>query len=620
MQKLREEFHKIFPLLQIQGVLLSLFYLYYALFYLFYKPIHNFYPEIDKSQLLWWQQQHLFRDGIESPVMLIGGFVYIGIYLYLSSRITAWSWFRSKVMLSVLVLPTVYLITQIQTPIIKLASLPQVASLVGGVLLLVFTGYLIYHSRIFKKHPQFIKAIGWVSLITLVIFGLDVASIYDYDYYLAPALKLLQGEKLGSFYIQYGVVGTWMFELMMLLKLKIYQMQVVLGVLFVLWLFLYYLAAKYLVENKFLRFVFVVALVLIRYLSINHDPIRLPQVQPFRLELWLIALLVTARFGFISWITASVFALLYIFDNSFGFLYQGVYLLALALMYITSKESRRLLLKKGWQIGFPIAVAAIFNLYFFHSLTSPAAKLYERVQLGLMPITWNSPFWLIFAGLPICAFWLRKHPLKLLLLGLTLVQLVYFYGRSHDHNLLNISGILVLLFFVSVDSFSKIYTKRVLPIVLSLVLLVVCTTLFSSHIADKLERAKNHLLSGRVFPVSDYELSVIKNKDMLSSVYPKNSKILIISQFDSFLNYHWGIKQLGKVVPFSINLYVDKTAQFLVDNLNQGVKVVVWEQEMIELLKQLNASQWMQQNQIQFVLIQREGFAEVSLIKTNPRF
>ncbi|OGE69778.1 hypothetical protein A3B55_05185 [Candidatus Daviesbacteria bacterium RIFCSPLOWO2_01_FULL_43_15] len=601
-------------LLGVFNLSLCLFWGYFSLFYLFFKPIHQFYPEIDPKTLLWWQQQFLFRDGLEPQVMLIGGFLYIGSYLFLSYRLKSFSWLRSKFLLVVLLLITGYLTLKIQTPIIRLASLPQIAALVLGTLVLVSSGYLVSKSLLFKKHPRFVKSFGWLCLVILVIFGLDVASIYDFGYYLGPALKLLQGEKLGSFYIQYGVVGTWIFELMMMLKLKIYQMQVILGVLFVMWLFLYYQASKYLIEEKFLRFIFVVALVIIRYLSINHDPIRLPQVQPFRLDLWLIAFLVTARFGFISWVSASVFALLYIFDNSFGFLYLGVYGLSLVLKYIVSKKERKELLKKAWQLIFPIAIAAIFNLYFFQSLTSPAAKLYEKVQLGLMPIAWNSPFWLIFAGLPICCFWLGKQPLKLLLLGLTLVELVYFYGRAHDHNLLNISGILVLLFFTSLDSFAKSHSKKILPQAVGLVLILISIVIFSGHIFSKLERAKIHVLAGQVFPISDYEVSVLKNTQMFS-IYPKQTEILILSQFDTFLNYHWGLKQIGKIVPFSINLYVDKTSDFLKENIDQGVKVVVWETEMIEMLKQLNSSDHMKQQMLQFILIQMSGFWEVKYEK-----
>ena len=99
------------------------------------------------------------------------------------------------------------------------------------------------------------------------------------------------------------------------------------------------------------------------------------------------------------------------------------------------------------------------------------------------------------------------------------------------------------------------------------------------------------------------------------SIYPKQTEILILSQFDTFLNYHWGLKQIGKIVPFSINLYVDKTSDFLKENIDQGVKVVVWETEMIEMLKQLNSSDHMKQQMLQFILIQMSGFWEVKYEK-----
>lgn len=585
---------------------LCLFWIYYGLFYLFFKPVHEFYPVIDPKSLLWWQQQFLFRDGIESPLMLIGSFVYLGVAFVVFKNKTITRIFENRVIFPLILTPLLVLIFLTRSVIFKFAHFWQI----GG--LCLFFGLLIWLG--FKFNHKVLRLSLLLLFSLIVVFGLDVASIYDYDYYFAPVLKLLQGEKLGSFYMQYNLGGVLVFGLLMSLGLKIYQMQIFMGILFVIWYVLVYWLSARVVKDQKLRWLLIISLVVVRYFSINHDPIKIPQVQPLRLDLWVIPLLFVSYFGFSSIVTSTAFATIYLLDNTFGFLYVGVYLLGLAynLKFAIFRKKNLLLLA-------PILAAALFNLYFFHSFSNPAAKIYQTVQLGLMPIAWNSPFWLIFASLPLVLFLFLKEQdrgiktFKLLLLGLTLVELIYFYGRSHDHNLLNISGILIFTAFISLDFLASNFKLKRFTYFLGAGFIFLSLILFSGHIVDKLTRFESHLKIGKLYPISSFDTSIDENPGRFN-IYPKSAKIFLISQFDSYLNYRYGLVQLGEVVPFSINLYVDKTADLLIKQVRAGTKVVVWEQEMIELINQLNLSAHMRELGLQFELIERNGFRELTLV------
>ena len=88
------------------------------------------------------------------------------------------------------------------------------------------------------------------------------------------------------------------------------------------------------------------------------------------------------------------------------------------------------------------------------------------------------------------------------------------------------------------------------------------------------------------------------------TIYP-DKKIVILSQFDSYINYRMGLKQVGNIVPFPMHLYVKETTEFIKNKIKEGYKVVLWENEMIALISQLNS----------FRLVDKGGFYELGLIK-----
>src|SRR5712671_2984774 len=110
-----------------------------------------------------------------------------------------------------------------------------------------------------------------------------------------------------------------------------------------------------------------------------------------------------------------------------------------------------------WQEFLPVILAGIWQRIVFGSFVSAAASQYLGVQLGFLPIAPLSLFWPV-ALLLACATVVfvqqreqRSSRLGLIICMLSVMHLTYFFGRSHDHNLLNVSGAWVFSVFLAID-------------------------------------------------------------------------------------------------------------------------------------------------------------------------
>lgn len=560
--------------------LLGLFLGYYVLFYLFFNPIHYFYPPVDLSNIIWWHQQFIFRDGIELKLMFVGSLIYLfGAYLLVKKR--------QKIYLSRLAL-----------------SKPP---------------------RLSLKLPS-----ALVLLFGMIIFlGMDVPSIYDYGYFLGPALKIGQGEPLKSFFMQYSLLGVLIFKVMEDLGMKIWQMQATLVAVFTIWLFLYLVLISRFIKDQLLITLFLFSLFLFRYLFIYHDPIRVPAVLPFRLDLWVPLFLGAYKFGLLSPLTSLGFVLIYVLDNTFGPLFLVVYLIFAAEELYRQWQAGgiKILTEAIWVkriglIGIFIIAGSIFQLVNFGSLTSPAIKIYQQIQLGFMPIDRLSPFWLIWLVLPfvVWMFSLEKVPtvrrLYFFLLGLFSVQMVYFYGRSHDNNLLNLAGIWLTIFFLAINQFLRIFTKLKVKIVVGLIcLLIITTTLLGRYGQEKLDRINDKISKGVLIEESQFEKS-IERAPLFFAEFPNKDKVFVLSQFDAYINYRYGLAQIGFFTPFPMHVFVDKTTDYFVDLIKNKYYLVLWEDEMTALIEQLNNSEYAKKRGIFFGLNNLGNKYQVELVES----
>jgi hypothetical protein len=584
--------------------------------------MHRYSPPTDPARvnpwLRGWVHEH---DGIETVVMMLVVTAVLGVGLVIAHWVERIPWFPWWPVQLACFVPAGSVLFQMQssnfTPPPTLAGKLAVGF---GALVVVGLGWLVV--RVTQSRPWLgrgLLVISFLVLSALVLMTANPPAIFDYGFFIGPALKLAQGEALGSFYLQYNLLGTYLFRLMMAFRLHVHQMQAVLGLVFAAWIGLYYLLAKRLMENRFLVFLFVIALLLWRLVAIDGGPTFYPQVGFFRMDLWVVLALMVQRFGFASRATAAAFALGYLADNVFGFLFFVFYLAALFLTLVVEwragcKPALRVLLG----LAAPLVVVLAFQLWTFGGLTSPAGKVYQDVHVGFLPISPQSMFWgivmvLLVAMGPIA---LDPDPKRratgLFLYAFAATMLLYFYGRSHDHNLLNVSGIWVLIAFVALDRLVHFGLPRVLGPLLAT--LVVCVTAVTTAEASK---PKSTLLEARfkrgvLIEPTQLDRDIGIQPDPFAPYRSDIDRVFLFAKDDAYLNYRYGLQQVGFFAPFYASVFAEQTAEFVRGLVAGGTRVVIFRSDPNELLA-LNHTQAMRQAHQQFALTQRGSVLEVVL-------
>ena len=239
--------------------------------------------------------------------------------------------------------------------------------------------------------------------------------------------------------------------------------------------------AKHFFINKKLTVSLLIALILIRYYSIMVDPVALLQVTPLRLDLWLIVLLIVYFKGIYHWAAAAFLGLLVVIHKNLGIIYVISYFELLftllcieVIQLIINKEinwaTLKTVLKKQLTLNFKnilIIIGFVFlSLILFKGFIAESAVIYQKIGIGMIQISTSSFYWylpIIFSLIFVLLLKYRKSLSPqyfhsgLLVIFLAIGNSMYFFGRSHEHNILNISGVLIFasfLLFLLIASFS----------------------------------------------------------------------------------------------------------------------------------------------------------------------
>ena len=97
-----------------------------------------------------------------------------------------------------------------------------------------------------------------------------------------------------------------------------------------------------------------------------------------------------------------------------------------------------------------------FSYFLFGGFISDSVSMYQKIGIGMIAIAPNSFYWYVPVILCVLSYLLLKHNDKisdkyftsgLFLVLLTIGNSMYFFGRSHEHNIINITSILSLALF-----------------------------------------------------------------------------------------------------------------------------------------------------------------------------
>ncbi|MDP1728148.1 MAG: hypothetical protein Q8M15_15280 [Bacteroidota bacterium] len=559
-----------------------LFVVFYSVFILLSDTIHTSGLYTAKQNIVPWLSYWMDTvDGIELNVMTLAMPVYLGIGLLITKKIYFNTNFLRNVWIQILCLLSV-------TAFFIFRFITYENSLFTDNILVVLFITLFLSLGIIRLNKislpnGFKPVLLFIFFAFLCVVGLLInspASVFDYSYYIGPANKILQGEMPGTFYMQYNLAGTYLFSWMQLLHLKLHEMQIVLIFIFAFWILLYRKAALDLFHSKTYAFLFVFVLIIVRCFAISDGPVSIPQVSVIRLDLWVPLLLAVVGFGFNSWKTAAAFSAMYLADDIFGLMYLGLYIFILFIDFLNPffTEKKHILFPEKIKLLLPVLIALMVHYIIFGSFGSASGKMYSNLHLGFLPISKYSSFWIIAWLLPICFYILNKtiknKPLIFFIIGVTCIQLIYFFGRSHDHNLLNISGIFVFILFLTLDLLYTHSLSKKNMLFVTLILIACIGINYSTAIKGKWNLALNKIQTHTIFEPNPIENELAVKGAYLKSL--KYDKIMIISEADSYLNYRLGYPQTGYFSPFCANVFIDETSAFLKNQLNSGYHLIVF--------------------------------------------
>ncbi len=188
-----------------------------------------------------------------------------------------------------------------------------------------------------------------------------------------------------------------------------------------------------------------------------------------RVDLWILLLAAALHFGLEHWSVGLLSGLLFFFARSFGMLYLGSYALALAADFCARRallRSRPLLediiysSRRATPALILILSCIVAARLTFGGVFSDAVLKYQGLGVGMMRTGRDSFFWWVAPGLAIVAYLAFRFRARLpekraqaaiFAVTLAIGNLIYFLGRSHENNLMNISASLLVCFFLGVD-------------------------------------------------------------------------------------------------------------------------------------------------------------------------
>jgi hypothetical protein len=561
-------------------ILFVLFVVFYFSFLAFANIIHGCKANFDIEDVLRWLQGYaLENDGIELYVMTIATPIYFLISYFIICYLSINFGFLSKkwISISYFTLLSGFLIINFiykEPLVLKMLKVFTVVVLLAA--------FIVYLTR-FKLRGYYLIILYLILFVLMIIIGLLInysPSIFDYCFYIGPANKIINGERLGTFYIQYNLIGTFLFAVMQKCHLWVHEMWFVLIVLFSFWILLYLKAAALLFKNKTIVGLFLLALFIVRCLSISGGPVYDPQISAIRMDLWVPLLIVVLCFGFRSVVTALVFSSCYMLDDVFGLMYLTLYVVIVIYYFcleLYDKKKMKLLVKDIILFVLPI-ISLTIHYIIFGGIESSAAKIYSDFHFGFLPISKYSSFWLIAWAFPICIYFLCQNKqnriLYLFIFALACIQLTYFFGRSHEHNLRNISGITIFIIFLTIDAIYSLSSRKTIILWASVVFIGGIAVNFSSTIVEKVNLSVSKIKSGKLIEPDPVEKQIGLQGAYLKSIGV--SKILVINDIDSYINYRLGYQQTGYFSPFYANYSVRNTVSFLKDRINEGYRLIIF--------------------------------------------
>ncbi|HEY2900620.1 MAG TPA: hypothetical protein VGL59_08605 [Polyangia bacterium] len=447
-----------------------------------------------------------------------------------------------------------------------------------------------------------VPALLVVLLIPVCFVHTTVASLEDIISILSPALRLQHGFPVGEVYLQYDLLPS----LLALGWSKVggapLAFTFVTSTSFYLLMLGMFVFARRTFRHPKLAAPLLVCVVLVRFYAVMADANAVPQVTPIRLDLWLLVLWAVYTRGLQSWLVGLTLGALYFFSRSIGTLYLGAYGLAVGADFL----ARRCSLPRSDRPAFfldvrrlAVAIApaiALIGLSFvcvrlvFGSFSSDAVSLYRHLGIGMLRITATSFYWWL---LPLTGAtgWLafsrrgsvadRYGQMAIAAVALMVANSIYFFGRSHEHNLINISASVLFVLFVGLDLAWPSADQdgdRVTRIGFRWapwMLVAVCAYFYSGRVTEKIV-AQRDVLFGQHSPPPAIAHDILPSADCDEITHAAgDDRVYLFSKYDYWYYTACGFIPQGYVQPFNLAVMKGELVGELNRMLDRGIKIVL---------------------------------------------
>ena len=446
--------------------------IFYLLFFALSNSIWSLNPQLSASEFTLFIRAYIFeRDGAESFVL----YMLMFLNIIFSVVVTRWL-LRSGISKNQYIAGAVVLLLFAGYYFYNIEFMPPMADIGDGVLvifillLLCATFYFLY---------QKMRALTIVLLFIVVTFTTLVVTFPpsrpDLSYILAPALRMVSGFRISEIYFQYDILLSLFAVLWLKLNLSLDWFPFLAQLSFFAFFIGCFWFSDRFFKSRGLSVLFLLALLVIRYYATSEEGVTIFQVSPLRLDLWLILLLVAYKKGFNHWSFGICLGLLTILHRNLGLIYLGAYFALIFFLFLVdtapSIQEKSLTLRsvflsfikyvRGHSINLGIiAISFVLCYVITGEIFSSSALTYRTYGIGMLPVSRDSFYWYVPIVLSTTTIFLMYYRKKLtdkyFSIGLFIILLaisnsMYFFGRSHENNILNISAILLLSLFVLFD-------------------------------------------------------------------------------------------------------------------------------------------------------------------------
>jgi hypothetical protein len=447
------------------------------------------------------------------------------------------------------------------------------------------------------------RGVPWVLAAVLVPFcfvRMTLPSLVDLSSIMAPALQLHDGIGPSKVFMQYDLLPSLLGLWWMKIGGDSLSFWIVLAAVYYATLLGLFVVARRLFSRPGLVAPMLVAIVFVRSYAVWGDPLMAPQAGPVRLDLWVGLLAATLAVGLRHWLVGLLVACLCFFSRSIGILYLGAYVLALAADFLAERRDtppprraplerdlRALLVTVAPSLALIVASFVASRLV-FGSFGSAAVALYRELGVGMTRVDAKSFYWWL---LPMTGAvgWLafsrrgtrspRRAQAAIFAVALVAANSIYFFGRSHEHNILNLSITFLFCAYLGLDLGWPTETDgsrlvRAFFHVASVAIVVVPAYFYSGRAFEKLTAQVAHVASNVPTPSSGGEKIPDLHCDEIAHAAP-DGHVYVFSGFDYW--YYVGCHLVPRAYfqPMFLAILQQSLIDDVTHRVNEGDKVFV---------------------------------------------